>query len=120
MVEVLSARTGAVGDARGRMVWAEVAWPTEHALADAAFEHVHEHAISATEQALRRRFGEFLAWYGRETLRWWACRKHVGAVPTGLISAPTAADLADLLARAGRERSTPGRASAHGEPLPPG
>jgi anti-sigma regulatory factor (Ser/Thr protein kinase) len=99
MVEALAARTGVIGDARGRVVWAEVRWPAEHAPDAAVFDGVHEDTIATAEQALRVRFSEFLTWFGRETPQWWACGRHADTTAPGLVHAPSAAELEELLTR---------------------
>lgn len=95
VVRGLSARTGVVGDKRGRLVWADVLWHDGPAQADVMLPSRHEAAIQQGEADLAHRFGDGQAWFGRTTLNWWAL-----AGPTRLISAPTARSLAIKLARA--------------------
>jgi anti-sigma regulatory factor (Ser/Thr protein kinase) len=109
MVEALSTRTGVIGDARGRVVWAETRWPAEHAPPAAVFEQVHQNMIATAEHLLHDRFGEFLFWYGRETHQWWACPKNASGTSKGLVSAPSAADLAEALIRSRRSRPAASR-----------
>jgi anti-sigma regulatory factor (Ser/Thr protein kinase) len=119
MVEKLSARTGVIGDAGGRVVWAEVPWPDESASLSAALDYAHQETIATAERTLRGRFGEFLCWFGRETLEWWACPRYRGDASTGLVSARSAADLAELLIRARWGRLGPGRTPCQSVPPPP-
>jgi hypothetical protein len=119
MVEELSIRTGVIGDMRGRVVWAEVPWPAEQSSLTAVFERIHQGTIATAERTLRRRFGEFMAWYGRETLQWWACPKRADAASGGLVSAPSAAGLAELLTRARLGRTVAEYPSGRHVPLPP-
>lgn len=94
MVRGLSVRSGFTGDERGRLVWAQVRWedpgPAVHPPALDPYQAV----IRDGEAALARRFAGIPAWFGRSTLTWWAL-----AGPVGLVSAPTARDLAGLLYR---------------------
>ncbi len=90
LVRGLSARTGFCGDQRGRLVWADV--PVQH-LADTGRDP-YEAAIGGSEAALARRFGGVPAWFGRSTLQWWAL-----AGSAGLVTAPSARELAGLLRR---------------------
>jgi hypothetical protein len=93
VVRGLSARTGVVGDVRGRLVWADVLWHDGPAPADVMFPERHEAAIQEAEAGLARRFGDGQAWFGRSTLAWWALNG-----PTGLVTASTARELAAKLA----------------------
>jgi hypothetical protein len=94
VVERLSARTGVCGDHRGRLVWAEVPWDDAGAGESVSPQARYEAVISEGEAALARRFAGVPAWFGRSTLAWWAV-----AGPAGLVSAPTAPELAGLLYR---------------------
>lgn len=92
LVRGLSVRTGVTGDQRGRLVWADVAFGD---LDDAgASQDPYEVAIREGQAALARRFGDVTAWFGRATLAWWAL-----AGPGGLVTAPSAPELAGLLYR---------------------
>ncbi len=94
IVRGLSVRRGACGDHRGRLVWADVRCDGTAAAAAAASPAGQEAAIRDGETALARRFAGVPAWFGRSTLAWWAV-----AGPQGLVSAPTARELAGLLYR---------------------
>lgn len=93
VVRGLSVRTGACGDHRGRLVWADVRWDAT-AAAGAATPDAYEAAIRDGEAALARRFAGVPAWFGRTTLAWWALPGE-----DRLVTAPTAEDLAGLLHR---------------------
>ncbi len=94
LVRGLSLRTGVVGDRRGRLIWADVAWNERHAPPAAPGEDPYEAIIRDGQTALARRFTGIPAWFGRSTLQWWALPAH-----TGLVTAPTATELAALLLR---------------------
>jgi hypothetical protein len=93
LVQGLSLRTGCSGDLRGRLVWAQVAWagpdPVESPSVDP-----YQAVIREGEAALARRFADVPVWFGRSTLAWWAV-----AGSRGLVSAPSAPELAALLYR---------------------
>lgn len=91
VVQGLSARTGVCGDQHGRLVWADVPWP-DIATQVALFPGPYEGVISDGEAALARRFAGIPAWFGRSTLQWWAM-----AGPGGLVTAPSAGELAGVL-----------------------
>ncbi|HEV2371686.1 MAG TPA: ATP-binding protein [Streptosporangiaceae bacterium] len=92
LVHGLSVRMGTVGDHRGRLVWADVTWPgQDHRPTE---PDPYQTAVRDAEAALARRFAGVPAWFGRSTLAWWAV-----AGPEGLVSAPTAQELAGLLQR---------------------
>jgi len=94
LVHGLSVRTGFTGDQRGRLVWAQIAWPGPNpAVAGTSHDPYHA-AVREGEAALARRFAGVPAWFGHSTLAWWAV-----AGPAGLVSAPTAHELAGLLYR---------------------
>ena len=90
LVQGLSVRTGVCGDRRGRLIWAEVRWAdgASRAAADS-----YEAAIRDGQAVLTRRFADVPTWFGRSPLAWWA----VG--PRGLLTAPSAQDLAAMLYR---------------------
>jgi len=94
VVRGLSVRTGWIGDHRGRLVWAQVRWPAEAPAIPDPSRDPYQAAIRDGEAALARRFAGVTAWFGRATLAWWAV-----AGPAGLVSAPTAHELAGLLYR---------------------
>jgi anti-sigma regulatory factor (Ser/Thr protein kinase) len=93
LVRDLSVRTGVVGDQRGRLVWAQCAWADQGPAAPAPSQDPYQGAIRDGEAALARRFTGVPAWFGRSTLRWWA------VAGEGLVSAPSARELAGLLYR---------------------
>jgi serine/threonine-protein kinase RsbW len=99
LVRGLSVRTGVSGDQRGRLVWADVRWEGGDRAAAGAPGDPYEAAIRDGEAALARRFGGLPAWFGRSTLQWWALPDR-----GGLVSAPSAAELAALLYRLDAER----------------
>lgn len=94
LVRSLSERTGTAGDHRGRTVWATVPWDGP---APGTTANADEATIRDGEAALARQFAGVTAWFGRSTRQWWA-------LPAwgGLVSAPTAQDLAALLHRLDR------------------
>jgi Histidine kinase-like ATPase domain len=95
LVRGISARTGVCGDQRGRLIWADVPWGGTGATTVAASPPgPHEAAIRDGEAALAHRFAGVPAWFGRSTLQWWAM---TGS--GGLVTAPSAQELADLLCR---------------------
>jgi serine/threonine-protein kinase RsbW len=94
VVRGLSVRWGVTGGRRGRIVWADVRWASAAAAVAAASPDGHEAAIRDGEAALSRRFAGVPAWFGRATRAWWAL-----AGNAGLVSAPTAPELASLLYR---------------------
>ena len=94
MVQGLSIRTGHTGDQRGRLVWAQVPWTEPNPPVPVASRDPYQAAVRDGEAALARRFAGVPAWFGRSTLAWWAV-----AGPAGLVSAPTARELAGLLYR---------------------
>jgi serine/threonine-protein kinase RsbW len=91
MVKGLSGRTGFAGDERGRLVWAQVTWTGVDASGPPS-QDPYESAVRDDEVTLARRLAGVPAWFGRSTLMWWAL-----AGPRGLVSAPTAQELARLL-----------------------
>jgi histidine kinase-like protein len=109
VVNALALRAGVHGDHHGRVVWADIDW----AAADAATSTpvlpaapADQAAIQDAETALARRFADVPTWYGRATHAWWAL------TTTGLATAPTADELAELLSRLPEARPisvTPGR-----------
>jgi serine/threonine-protein kinase RsbW len=122
MVQGLSIRTGHTGDQRGRLVWAQVPWTAPNPPVPVASRDPYQAAVRDGEAALARRFAGVPAWFGRSTLAWWAV---VG--PAGLVSAPTARELAGLLYRLldtpQPPRSQAARApsrTSHQRPQPPG
>lgn len=94
LVRGLSARTGHTGDQRGRLVWAQIPWDGPSPAVPASSQDPYQAAIRDGEAALARRFAGVPAWFGRSTLAWWAM-----AGQDGLVSAPSAWELAGLLYR---------------------
>jgi anti-sigma regulatory factor (Ser/Thr protein kinase) len=94
LVQGLSVRTGVTGDQRGRRVWAQIAWDDPSPAACSPSQDPYQAAVRDGEAALARRFAGVPVWFGRSTLAWWAV-----AGPQGLVSAPTARELAGLLYR---------------------
>ena len=94
LVRGLSVRTGVRGDHRGRLVWADVRWGCAAPAVPAAASDRYEAAIRDGEAALARCFAGVPAWFGRSTLQWWALPES-----GGLVSAPSARELATLLYR---------------------
>jgi serine/threonine-protein kinase RsbW len=94
VVRGLSVRNGVHGDQRGRQVWADVRWDGPAATVAAVSPDGQEAAIRDGETALARRFAGVPAWFGRATGAWWAL-----AGNAGLVTAPTASELAGLLYR---------------------
>ena len=92
VVRGLSVRRGVCGDHRGRLIWADVRWAGTAAAV--VSPDGHEAAIRDGEAALARRFAGVPAWFGHATRAWWALAGHAG-----LVSAPTAPELAGLLYR---------------------
>jgi anti-sigma regulatory factor (Ser/Thr protein kinase) len=90
LVRNLSARTGYTGDQHGRLVWAQVPWDHSPPAPGTARDPYLE-LVRNGEAALACRFAGVPAWFGRSTLAWWA------AGPQGLVSAPSAQELARLL-----------------------
>jgi anti-sigma regulatory factor (Ser/Thr protein kinase) len=100
LVRGLSLRTGWTGDVRGRLVWAQIAWADQGLAVPGSSEDPYQATVREGEEALARRFAGVPAWFGRSTLAWWAV-----AGPAGLVSAPSAQELAQLLHRLLESRS---------------
>ena len=90
VVRELSARTGACGDERGRLVWADVPWDAGDA-EPASPQDRYEAAIRDGQAGLASRFAGVPAWFGRSTLQWWAL------AGGELVAASSAQELASLL-----------------------
>ncbi len=80
MVRALARRTGVSGDERGRLVWAEVPWTGDGAVALLSSPDAYETAIRQDEAALSRRFAGVAIWFGRRTMLRFAPRLPRGAV----------------------------------------
>jgi hypothetical protein len=113
VVNALAIRAGVHGDHQGRRVWADIDWdaaspaPTKAAPTPA---HRDDSTIRDGEAELGRQFADIPAWYGRATRSWWALTR------TGLVTAPTAAQLGELLSRRPEARPVSVR---QGHPQPP-
>ncbi len=90
----LAARTGAYGDHRGRLVWADVPWTGDNP-AESRYPAGHEAAIRDDQAALEAENAGVVTWFGRATLRWWALTGERGT--QRLITAPSAQELARKL-----------------------
>lgn len=110
VVRELSLRAGVTGDHRGRLVWADIAWDPGTAVPTTAARDPYEAAIRDGQAALARRFGGVPAWFGRATLQWWALPSR-----GGLVTAPTAGELAGLLYRLHHGLSSPAPDPAGGQ-----
>jgi anti-sigma regulatory factor (Ser/Thr protein kinase) len=94
VVQGLSERFGVSGDHRGRTVWAEISWGGAGATAKPAPpQEPYDAEIHDGLADLAARFAGIPAWFGRSTRQWWAL------VRDGLVSAPSAQELANLLGR---------------------
>jgi hypothetical protein len=116
VVRALAERTGACGDHRGRLVWAEIQWRAEGA-AEPEFPDGYESSLRDIQAVMMARYPEADIWFGRTTMQWWAM---IGRPEKGhpearrLLTAESPVDLAQLLdvARATAQfvpRSTRGR-----------
>jgi anti-sigma regulatory factor (Ser/Thr protein kinase) len=90
VVRGLSARTGACGDDRGRVVWAEVPWGEAGAAESASPQGPDEAAIRDGQAGLANRLAGVPAWFSRSTRQW---RALVGGE---LVTASSARELACL------------------------
>jgi hypothetical protein len=103
VVNALTVRAGVDGDHHGRAVWADIDWAGDEATAAvpvlpvAQTDHA---AVRDAEAALAHRFANIPTWYGRATYAWWALTR------TGLVTAPTADELAGVLSRLPDARPT--------------
>lgn len=105
LVRGLSLRTGMTGDHRGRLMWADIAWDD----GGGAEPDPYEAAIRDDRADLARRFAGVPSWFGRSTLQWWALPHR-----RGLVTAPTARELAALLPRLQCDRHLPLPGVVHG------
>jgi hypothetical protein len=110
LVDRLSARGGVCGGSRGRLVWAEVPWGDAGANRPGSGQDPYEVVIGDGEHGLADRFAEVPAWFGRATLRWWALTHG------GLVSAPSAQELATLLGRLAGSPSPEPAAAGRADP----
>jgi hypothetical protein len=94
LVRELSVRTGMTGDHSGRLLWADIAWNAPAAATSVIAQDPYEAVIRDGHAALADRFAGVPTWFGRETLAWWAM-----ADSARLVTAPTSAQLGDLLDR---------------------
>lgn len=96
VVNALTVRAGVDGDHHGRAVWADIDWADDDATAAGPLLPVPQAdraAVRQAEAALAHRFADIPTWYGRATYAWWALTR------TGLVTAPTADELAEVLSR---------------------
>jgi hypothetical protein len=118
VVHHLSLRTGYTGDQHGRLVWAQIAWHDPNPAVPASAQDPYQAAVREGEAALARRFAGVPAWFGRATMAWWAL-----AGTAGLVSAPTANELAGLPYRLVDQPAPPHPATAtqshRGSEIPP-
>ena len=82
MVNTLSARRGVTGDARGRVVWADILWAGQSVPGQPEFPDGFLSTIRDAEADLARRYPGVLVWFGSETWQWWALPSRRG--PGGL------------------------------------
>lgn len=113
LVQGLSLRTGYTGDQRGRLAWAHIAWDDPAPAGHPPSQDPYQAAVRDGEAALARSFTGVPAWFGRSTLAWWAV-----AGSQGLVSAPTAPELAGLLTRLLDTRTRPPGRPAPASGLP--
>jgi serine/threonine-protein kinase RsbW len=92
LVRELSTRMGMAGDARGRMVWAEISWSQGTQPVSPPSPGV---AMAGERADLDRHRADFVTWFGYSTLQWWALARRPDA--GGLLTAPSASALAQLL-----------------------
>ena len=95
MVNALSVRRGFTGDARGRVVWADVLWAGPGVPGQPRFPEGFVSAIGEAGAELARRYPGVLIWFGCETWQWWALPLRRG--PGALVAASSAQELAQLL-----------------------
>jgi hypothetical protein len=95
MVNTLSARQGVSGDARGRVVWADILWTGQSIPGQPGFPDGFMSEIRDAEADLARRYPGVLVWFGFETWQWWAAPLRRG--PGGLVAASSPQELAQLL-----------------------
>jgi anti-sigma regulatory factor (Ser/Thr protein kinase) len=116
VVRALAERTGACGDYRGRLVWADIRWSHE-GTAEPDLPDGYESSLRDIQAVLTARYPEADIWFGRTTMQWWAM---IGRPEKGhpdarrLLTAESPVDLSQLLdvARATAQpapRSTRGR-----------
>jgi histidine kinase-like protein len=70
LVRGLSLRTGVVGDHRGRLIWADIAWNSPRTARPGTLGDPFEASIHEDEAALAARCTGIPAWFGRTTLQW--------------------------------------------------
>jgi len=95
-VAQLSARCGAEGDYRGRVVWAEFRLTPESGLFEAGLPLSPQPATTADAAALASRYAAWHTWFGYWTRQWWALPRQSSG-PAVLIGEPTAGALARRL-----------------------
>ena len=99
VVRALAERTGACGDHRGRLVWAEIRWNADGAAQPDGTDG-YEASLRDIHAVLAARYPEADIWFGRATMQWWAL---IGRPEKGrpgarrLLTAESPVDLAQLL-----------------------
>ena len=121
MVNTLSARRGVGGDARGRVVWADILWAGQSVPGQPEFPDGFLSAIRDAEADLARRHPGALVWFGSETWQWWALplRRDPGG-PGGLVAASSPQELAQLLDAMEAARRSPPTAGRNISPTQAG
>ena len=115
VVRALAERTGVCGDHRGRLVWAEIRWTSDGAVAP-DFPDGYEASLRDIQVVLAARYPEADIWFGRATMQWWAL---IGRPERGhpearrLLTAESPVDLAQLLDVA-RATAQPARGRSRG------
>jgi serine/threonine-protein kinase RsbW len=112
VVNALAVRAGVDGNHHGRAVWADIDWADDDATAAVPVlpGAQADHAAVRDEAALAHRFADIPTWYGRATYAWWALTR------TGLVTAPTADELAEVLSRLPHARPTSATAARQESP----
>ena len=118
MVNTLSARRGVSGDARGRVVWADIIWAGQSVPGQPEFPDGFMSAIRDAEADLARRHPGSLVWFGSETWQWWALPSRRG--PGGLVAASSPQELAQLLDAMEAARQSPPTAGPNISPTQAG
>jgi anti-sigma regulatory factor (Ser/Thr protein kinase) len=96
VVRGLASRTGACGDHRGRLIWADVPWAGDSPV-DSGYPAGYKAALRDGLASLAAEHADVVTWFGRATLQWWALTGQPG---TGcLVTAPSAGELASILDR---------------------
>jgi serine/threonine-protein kinase RsbW len=96
VVNAPAVRAGIHGDYQGRRIWADIGWDTTSptpTTPEPSSARPEDAAIREGQTVLGRRFAGIPAWYGRTTHAWRALTR------AGLVTPPSAAELAGLLSR---------------------